>query len=190
MAKIGPAISGRYELKQYSGSFATGSLSTQYQNKPQPQWPLQCPPAKVCDIPDCPICKPKKKPVTGRHYTGIIMDDLTEDEQMARCNYACRKCHDPNCAIRNKPKKEVEMSEDKSYEYQHLYEVITTYGADRDEVIVKRIDVVAETEERARMQAAGEIEKDWDLDYVEQDVQAIAEIRVKRKPRETKEAAE
>ena len=90
----------------------------------------------------------------------------------------------------NKSKKEVKMSEaSKPYEYQKLYQVITTYGGDRDNVIVKRTDVVAESSERALMQVKDDIEPDWDLDYVEQEVEEVAEIRIKRKPRETKEVA-
>lgn len=200
MAEIGE---GAYNPKQYTGEFSVqgtdkikeaGIFSSQHQNKPQP--PTMIDPERhytgnYCGDPGCSICANWKKPVTSRHYTGIITDDLVDDPRVET------NCGAPNCKVceanrrwleKQKSKKEVKMSEnDKSYEYQKLYEVVTTYGEDRDNVIVKRTDVVAENEERARMQVKDDIEPDWDLDYVEQNVEEVAEIRVKRKPRETKE---
>lgn len=215
MAKIEEDYYSRYATGKFS--VQGSNFASQYKNKPQLPWPLIGPKASVgigtCDFHHCQVCKKPvkdephggfcgelncktchdfmmlKKPVTGRHYTGMAMDDLTEDEISAR---DAKKMHQQyeKWLDHNKSTKEVNMSENtKSYEFQNLYEIVTTYGGDRDSVIVKRTDVVAETEERALLQVKDAIEPDWDLDYVEQDVTAVCAVRIKRKPRETKEVA-
>lgn len=230
-----------YSPKQYAAQY-----EVQFRSKPKPpsrehSWIGNCddphcqvckkpvknePHGGFCGDPTCKVCDDfmmLKKPVTGRHYSVVITDDLTDDAQMALCNYACRKCKHPTCAIRNrvkkddshkpsapncscsfcrairrtkaklshKSKKEVNMcSEDnRSWENMNLYEVITTYGIDRNEVIVEKTHVVAENEERALMQCKDVIKSDWDLDYVSQSIDVLCSVRVKRKPRETKEVA-
>ena len=73
---------------------------------------------------------------------------------------------------------------DADYEYQSLYEVITSYGANRDNVVIEKTQVVAENSKRALMQAKDVIDDSWDMDYVSQHVTQICCVRVKRKPRE------
>lgn len=128
------------------------------------------------------IGKPSATPTPhySRHYTSIITDDLEESSKpITRELYQKWLDH-------NKSKKEVNMCEDETqaFEHQTLYEVITTYGEDRENVVVERTEVVAENEQRARMQAKDAINSSWDMDYVEQSVNVICSVRVKRKPRE------
>lgn len=121
------------------------------------------------------------KPLTSQHYSYITMDDL-EDAAVRRVD---RKQHQ-EWLDHNKSKKEVKMPEDETQdvEIQTLYEVITTYGGDRENVIVERTEVVAESETRALMQAKDDINSSWDIDYVDQHVVRICDVRVKRKLRE------
>jgi hypothetical protein len=138
-----------------------------------------------CEELACKVCDNfmmRKKPITSKHYIGIAMDDLETDPP----SHLSGKAYRAWVAEVNKSIKEVNMSEDETqdFEYQQLYEVITTYGGDRENVVVEKTEVVAENEQRAQMQAKDDIDSSWDIDYVEQTVVSICRVRVKRKPRE------
>lgn len=83
---------------------------------------------------------------------------------------------------------EVEMSEGEyrnaDYEYQGLYEVVTTYGGNRNDVEVVSSYIVADDEQRARMRARDDIDASWDEDYISQCVNKVGSVRVRLRPKE------
>lgn len=169
-----------YEPSQYTGRFSVQGVdfASQYQNKPQLQWP-----------------PPPEKPIKGRHFTGIITDDLIDDPPkdpryspeahgaLAETRLMYQKWVDHNKSKKEAKQMDEEETRGKDYEHHGLYEVITTYGADRNNVEVETTRVVAEDSKRALMMVRDDIDDDWDMDYVSQHVDQICVVRVKKKPR-------
>jgi hypothetical protein len=69
-----------------------------------------------------------------------------------------------------------------------LYEVYLVYGEDRKKPIVEKAQVIADSDEDAKVKSGlmAKVNPEWDADYLTIAAVEIIEVKVKERPKEVK----